>query len=147
MNIFKHLFKSDIEFESDVDKWRSQRGLGYTVLGFTQASDSWKRPVPTGFTLIELLVTIAILAVLASLVLVAVGRGKASAGEANCISNLKQHGIALQNFISTTGEFPGYTIKSNDSYQRGSWDNSIYSDEEIMALLTYEKTGRDYRGY
>ena len=47
-----------------------------------------------GFTLIELLVVIAVIAVLAALLLPAVSRAKESARAANCVSNIRQLGLA-----------------------------------------------------
>src|SRR5580693_7019356 len=65
-----------------------------------------RRGSKSGFTLIELLVVIAIIGVLVALIMPAVQAARESANRAKCLNNLKQLGMAANEYHDNFNSFP-----------------------------------------
>jgi prepilin-type N-terminal cleavage/methylation domain-containing protein/prepilin-type processing-associated H-X9-DG protein len=75
-----------------------------------------------GFTLLELLVVIAIIALLAALILAAVGRAKERAGAVTCTSNLRQLGLGFVLYCDSNSDtFPAPGSRSVYGPQPEDW--------------------------
>lgn len=71
-----------------------------------------RRPSLAAFTLIELLTVIAIIGILAAIIIPVVGKARASATRAQCVSHLRQIGIAATLFSSDNkGRVVGPVLK------------------------------------
>jgi prepilin-type N-terminal cleavage/methylation domain-containing protein/prepilin-type processing-associated H-X9-DG protein len=80
--------------------------------------------IRAGFTLIELLVVIAIIAVLIALLLPAVQAAREAARRAQCVNNLKQLGLAAQNYLDINSTLPIGSPMMFDATAAGFWYQS-----------------------
>jgi prepilin-type processing-associated H-X9-DG protein/prepilin-type N-terminal cleavage/methylation domain-containing protein len=87
-----------------------------------------------GLTLIELLVVIAIIGVLAALLLAAISAVRARALRIECFNNLRQQGLALQEYVADNRAYP---LVFNDATGE-FWNGPLLKELSMQRLTNVE---------
>lgn len=99
------------------------------------------------FTLLELLIVIAIIAILMSLLLPALGRARETARQSSCASNLRQLGLACVSYFNDAQCYP----PGNDGWEAGysinrrHWTNLLCDGNYVRVKIPPQLTGGNER--
>jgi prepilin-type N-terminal cleavage/methylation domain-containing protein/prepilin-type processing-associated H-X9-DG protein len=90
-----------------------------------------KNKMQWGFTLIELLALIAVIGILAAILIPAIGKARRSAYSTQCVSNLRQLGVATHLYMQEyRGAFPVFSVglleTGSNGIKRFGWHRRLY---------------------
>jgi prepilin-type N-terminal cleavage/methylation domain-containing protein/prepilin-type processing-associated H-X9-DG protein len=109
-----------------------------------------------GFTLVELLVVIAIIGILVALLLPAVQAAREASRRSSCKNNLKQIGVAINNYLSAQTTLPPagwHNLGATAKYPSGVSVHGLIlpyleetaNDEELKRIIVYNLTVLEQR--
>jgi prepilin-type N-terminal cleavage/methylation domain-containing protein/prepilin-type processing-associated H-X9-DG protein len=113
---------------------QTHRSQPYPLMKGTRSMDARKR----GFTLVELLVVIAIIGMLVAILLPAIQTAREAARRTHCANNLKQLGLAIQNYHAAKKRYPpGSVMKPAPKSQRVFGDDGVFTNgfTEMLPFL------------
>jgi prepilin-type processing-associated H-X9-DG protein len=121
------------------------------VASFHKADPEDRRAGTKAFALIELLVVIAICAVITGMLLAAVQRAREAANRAQCLSHLKQIGLALHGYHDSYGSFPhAYDCRALFINPSQVWDGPqriVTMSWATLILPFVEQENLEWQGY
>src|SRR3954462_9453034 len=89
-------------------------------------------PLLRGFTLIELLVTIAIIAILGSLLLMVVSKAKLKAQQTHCLNNIRQLSLGSFMYASDNSRHAGIETAA---FPGGNWMGTLNEYASTKGIL------------
>lgn len=103
------------------------------------------------FTLVELLVVISIIGMLMALLLPAVQQAREAGRRNTCANNIRQLALAMSNFVSAKGSYPGYVeplvLSSAPQGSGAERRKAIYPVSWVVPILPYIERTDIYRIY